>query len=457
MLEATSKSTKKVQANSDILKFFIPSLIGVLLFMTPIKTADGITIPVAILSGWVSTSLAEYLPLILTIMITVIAIMSTITKFIKPSFIVNNKTLYSLFNTSTIWYVIRIIGAVFAILTFLKIGPEFIISENTSGLLLTGLLPTLFGVFLFAGLFLPLLLNFGLLEFCGTMLTKLMRPVFGLPGRASVDCLTSWVGDGTIGVILTSRQYEQGHYTQKEACTIGTTFSAVSITFSFVIISQVGLQHMFIPFYLTITLASIIAAIILPKIGPLKNKSNAYHNNMKGKSSDLIPKGHSSFSYGIELAVAKARKNADFKSFISEGIHNVLDIMVGVLPVVMAMGGIALILAEYTPLFNILGIPFIPLFELLQIPHAKEAASTILVGFSDMFLPSVMIAQDGIADITKFVVACVSVTQLIYMSEVGSVLLGSSIPINIKELFIIFIQRTLITLPIIALIAHIIF
>ncbi|MGL4655051.1 MAG: YjiH family protein, partial [Sarcina sp.] len=110
MLEITSKSAKKAQSTSDILKFVIPSLLGVLLFMTPIKTADGITIPVALLSSWVSTSLAEYLPLILTIMIAGIAIMSTITKFIKPSFIVNNKTLYSLFNTSTVWYIVRIIG-----------------------------------------------------------------------------------------------------------------------------------------------------------------------------------------------------------------------------------------------------------------------------------------------------------------------------------------------------------
>ena len=457
MIKSTSKNIEKKHSTLDILKFIIPSLVGVLLFMTPIKTEDGVTIPVALLSGWVSNTLANYLPLILTIMITIIAIMSTITKFIKPKFILNNKTLNSLFNVSTIWYIVRIIGAIFSILTFFKVGPEFIISENTSGLLLKGLLPTLFGVFLFAGLFLPLLLNFGLLEFCGTMLTKIMRPLFGLPGRASVDCLTSWIGDGTIGVILTSRQYEEGHYTEKESCIIGTAFSAVSITFSFVIISQVGLQHMFIPFYLTITLAGVVAAIILPKIGPLKKKSNKYYNNMEPQSSDSIPEGYTSFSYGLELAVKKANKNADFKAFISEGIHNVLDIMIGVLPVVMAMGGIALILAEYTPLFNILGIPFIPLFKLLQIPDAQKAASTILVGFSDMFLPSVMIAQEGIAEITKFVVACVSVTQLIYMSEVGSVILGSSIPINLKELFIIFIERTLITLPIIALIAHIIF
>ena len=56
-----------------------------------------------------------------------------------------------------------------------------------------------------------------------------------------------------------------------------------------------------------------------------------------------------------------------------------------------------------------------------------------------------------------FVIASVSVCQLIYLSEVGALLLASKIPVNLKELFIIFIQRTLVTLPVIALIAHLIF
>lgn len=457
MQEISNKIEKTTYSVSNICKFLIPSLIGILLFMVPIKTEDGLTIPVAFFSGLISSALESYLPLIITAIITITAIMSTIAVFIKPKFIVENKIMNSLFNTSKLWFVARVFGAIFAILTFLQVGPEFIISENTAGLVLTSLLPTLFGVFLFAGLLLPLLLNFGLLEFCGAMLTKVMKPLFKLPGRASVDCITSWIGDGTIGVLLTSRQYEQGYYNEKEACTIGTAFSAVSITFSFVIISQVGLQHLFVPFYVTITIAGIIAAIILPRIGPLRKKSEKCFNNMEHKSSELIPEGFNSFSYGLHLAVKKADETKGLKSLLSEGICNVLDMWIGVIPVVMAMGGAALIIAEYTPFFKIIGLPFIPLFWLLQIPNANEAAGTILVGFADMFLPSVIIAQDGIAEITKFVVACVSVTQLIYMSEVGSVLLGSSIPISFKELFIIFIQRTLITLPIIAIIAHIIF
>ena len=63
----------------------------------------------------------------------------------------------------------------------------------------------------------------------------------------------------------------------------------------------------------------------------------------------------------------------------------------------------------------------------------------------------------GIGEMTKFIIACVSVTQLVYMSEVGGLLLGSKIPVNLKDLILIFLERTLVTLPIIVLIANFLF
>ena len=42
------------------------------------------------------------------------------------------------------------------------------------------------------------------------------------------------------------------------------------------------------------------------------------------------------------------------------------------------------------------------------------------------------------------------------MSEVGALLIGSKIPVNFLELFVIFILRTVVTLPIIALMGHLI-
>ena len=284
-----------------------------------------------------------------------------------------------------------------------------------------------------------------------------MRPVFKLPGRSSIDCITSWLGDGTLGIMLTNKQYEDGFYTEREAATISTTFSAVSITFSLVVINTVGLGNMFVPFYLTVTFAGIVAAVIVPRIYPLSKKKDTYYNGETTKIDESIPEGHTSLSWGYEQAITKARKNSSIKEFFVDGSKNVLDMWIGVLPVVMCMATIALIIATYTPLFRILGLPFVPILQLLQVPEALQASQTLVVGFADMLLPSVVASTTITSEMTRFIVAAVSVTQLVYMSEVGGVLLGSKIPINIKELIIIFIERTLITLPVIVLIANLIY
>lgn len=443
-------------SSKDLFKFIIPSLLGILFFMTPILYDGEITIPIAILSKFVQNHLSDKLPGIMTIIICITFLGTMVAKILKPKAFSNNKFLSTLFNVSPLWFSARILGTVFAVLTFFKIGPEWIWSENTGGLLLNDLLPILFSVFLFAGMLLPLLLDFGLLEFFGVMLTKIMRPIFSLPGRSSIDCIASWLGDGTIGVMLTSKQYEEGYYTKREAAVIGTTFSAVSITFSLVVISQVNLGHLFVPFYLTVTLSGLAAAIITPRIPPLSKKPDTYFNNIKREDSEVIPENHTPFTWGLTKAVEKSSNSCDLVDFIKQGLKNILDMWLGVAPVVMAMGTLALILAEYTPIFKWMGLPFIPLLKILHIPEAKEASQTLIVGFADMFLPSVIGATIK-SELTRFVIACTSVTQLIYMSEVGGLLLGSKIPVSLKDLAIIFIQRTLITLPIITLIAHIIF
>lgn len=265
-----------------------------------------------------------------------------------------------------------------------------------------------------------------------------------------------WVGDGTIGVALTNKQYEEGYYNKKEATVIATTFSAVSITFSLVVISQVGLAHLFGPYYLTVAVAGIIAAVILPKIPPLSNKETSYYQGNKQDIGERVPEGHTNVTWGLELALAKAKDSLSVKEFLLKGTTSVLDLWLGVLPVIMALGSLALMIVEFTPFFQWLGLPFIPLLKILGVPYAVEASQTIMVGFADMFLPSV-IAANIPNEMTRFIMAALSVTQLIYLSESGAVMLGTKMDISLLDLFVIFIERTLITLPIIVIAARIIF
>lgn len=452
MEKVTSKHNTKT-----ILTFIVPSLIGLLLFMMPVHYQNALTIPVAVIAKGLQALLADELPLIVTCIVVVTALFTTIAKVFKPKGLNQHPFLKNLLDVTPAWFAVRIAGACFIVMTYMGIGPEAIHSGDTGSLVLNDLLPVLFCVFLFASLLLPLLLNFGLLELLGALLTTIMRPLFNLPGRSAIDCMTSWLGDGSVGILLTTKQYQDKFYTQREAAVIGTTFSAVSITFSLVVISQVNLAHLFVPFYLTVCLAGIVAAVVVPRLPPLSWKKDHFIDNTPRNAEDeIIPAGHSALSWGLDRALFRAKHSGGVKSFFSEGVRNSVDMIFGVLPVVMGLGTLALIIAEYTPIFTYMGKPFIPLLDLLQIPEAAEASKTIVVGFADMFIPSILAASIH-SDLTRFVIAAMSVTQLIYMSEVGALLLGSGIPVKLWELFVIFILRTLVTLPVIALMAHLIF
>ncbi|MEG1554573.1 MAG: YjiH family protein [Rikenellaceae bacterium] len=435
------------------LRFIIPSFIGVFLFITPIVVDGEMTIPIAILVKLVSEFIRPIVPILALIFVgfSVFGGLFNIDKYLKNSY------LKTLLHPSMAWRVVRGMGLVFLIMIVFKLGGEYFCGTNTGGLILNTLFPVLFAVFLVAGLLLPLLLNFGLLEFTGTLLTKVMRPLFLLPGRSSINCIASWLGDGTIGILLTNKQYVGGYYTQREAAVIGTTFSAVSITFCLVVIETVGLGNMFLPFYLTVSGAGVVAALIMPRIPPLSRKKDLYYNNTPANVSELIPNGETPFSWGVKLAQERADSNKKISSFFVDGLKNVLDMWVGVLPVVLAVGTVALMLAEYTPLLQYLGVPFYPMLEFMGVPEAKAASETMMVGFADMFIPSILAAGTITSPMTRFIVAALSVTQLIYMAEVGGLLLGSKIPISFTNLIAIFIERTIITLPIIVLVAKFLF
>ena len=135
---------------------------------------------------------------------------------------------------------------------------------------------------------------------------------------------------------------------------------------------------------------------------------------------------------------------------------NVAELWTGVLTPIMTFGTISLIIAKYTPVFEYIGMLFYPLLLALQVPEALEASQAVVLGFSDMFLP-VIVTGHIKSDFTRFVIATLSVSQLIFMSEAGALLLTSKMNIRFRDLVAIFILRTLITLPIIVFCAHFIF
>ena len=438
--------------------FIAFSILGVFIFITPIGTEDGIKVPIAILANFLAGKVEPFIHWFAFIVFIIAAAGSVAMQFIPQK---GSRTLAdSLFRVNWFWTIMRVLAVIFASMYVFQIGPESLTSDVTTGVLLdpaVGLVTFMFVLFLFAGLLLPLLTDFGLLEFFGSMMVKIMRPLFKIPGRSAIDCLASWVGDGTIGVLLTSKQYEEKNYTGREAATIATTFSVVSITFCLVVVETIGIGDYFLEFYASVIICGLILAFIMPRIYPLKQKADTLiDGNEVPANREDVQEGFNVFSYGLHNALNKANSNRNLGKMVKNGFVNVLEMWFAVTPIIMAFATIALVLAEFTSFFRILGMPFEPILALLQIPEASEAAQTMIVGFADMLLPSILGA--GIeSEMTRFFIATVSVTQLIYMSEVGGLILGTKLPLKIWDLFVIFLIRTIISIPIIAAIAHLLF
>ncbi|WP_117233298.1 YjiH family protein [Vibrio maerlii] len=451
----TVLSQQNYKNKKNVLMFAVPSLLGLFFFLAPLTIDGNFTFPLALMAKGAKAVLGDAILPTVTGVICFSAIASIIASLVKPAFVINSPLMTRLFLLTPTWLVIRTLGAVFTVMALNQIGPELIWNGNTGGLVLNDLLPSLLVTFFLAGLLLPLLLNFGLLELLGTLLSKLMRPLFRLPGRAAIDCVSSWLGDGTVGVILTSKQYEDKKYTAREAAVVATMFSPVGISFSLVVLTQVGLENYFVPFYFAICLSGVVAAMVIQFLPPLSFKKDVYiDGSAPNRDDELVPEGKTTLGYGLDLALERADKVKSLGSVAKEGLGNALDMVIGVLPVVMAIGTMGLVVAEGTPIFSLLGAPFVPLLEMLNVPEAAAAAETMLVGFTDMYVPSIIAASTVNSELTRFVIAALSVTQLIFMSETGSVILSSKVPINFFELVGIFLLRTLVTLPIIVLVAH---
>ena len=113
---------KKQTSLSNWLTFLIPSLIGLLLFVTPVSLGGEYTIPVALLAGGLKTLLKEQLTAIITIIVTFTGLITIITKVFQPQSIMKRPFLNSLFDITPLWCLVRVTGMVFVIFSYFAVS-----------------------------------------------------------------------------------------------------------------------------------------------------------------------------------------------------------------------------------------------------------------------------------------------------------------------------------------------
>ena len=136
-----------------------------------------------------------------------------------------------------------------------------------------------------------------------------------------------------------------------------------------------------------------------------------------------------------------------------------LLILPQVLTMLSAIGVSALILAEYTPVFQWLGNIFKPLLLICQVPDVSLIAPSIPVGIAEMFLPVLVMGTKItlISEPARVFVTLVSIVQIIFFSETATVMLATKSPIKFWEIIVCFLERTVIAIPLAAIVIHLFF
>ena len=437
----------------NLAKFLLGSAFGILVFLVPIPQGESFTTLLDFLKTAIKDFMGVSMNYIIVAILVFSAVMGIVDLVAKPGFIRKNPYMMKAFHTTPFYLGSKILGAVFACMIVFGFGPEAVTSADT-GVTMLDLCNTLLCIVVAFSFILPFLTDCGIMEFLGVLLRPVVRPLFHVPGRASVDLIASWFGASNAAVILTREQYMKGFYTKREAGYIMTNFSLVSIPFCLMIANTVSVSNVFPAFYLCICLVGVILAVIGIRIPPISTIPDTYQEKAGKQLNEDLPQDTRLLPYALELSCKRAEEFTAGK-VISSDMEVVVGMFFDLVPVVMAWGMVALIIATYTPVFQWISYPIGLYLQLFGVEEAFAVAPAALIGFTDMFIPALLIT--GVASFkTRFIIGVLSLVQIIYMTEVGAIIIKSEIPLNFWKLLIIFLERTLIAIPLIVLFANLV-
>lgn len=457
-----SFSLSKHEFTKGLIKSIVFSLIAVFIFFVPVTFNGKTDMIFGIMYGKMMQLTGNFGLWVVTLLILATGILSCYGKYIAKS-----GKIHDYFEgDSAIHPILYLIGAFYVLAYTLNATmgvyfPEIIVGSATGGTIVPAIVVAVFWIIIVSSVTMPFLLNYGIVDFVGSLLESLMRPVWKVPGRAAVNAIASFVSSSSVGVLITSKLYKQGVYTEKEAVLVVTGFSAVSVGFAYMVIETAGLADKFLFVYFSSLILTLIVSAIMSRIPPFSKKKDVYINGRIQTKEDII--NTKSSENLIKLGVTRATKKALTAPSLGKemliSLKEGFEVLPKVLSLLAAVGVSSLIIAETTSVFVILGKAFEPLLNLLRVPNVDLIAPSFPVGIAEMFLPVLLIKNNIslIAEGARYLVVAVSIVQIIFFAETIVVMMSAKLPLKLWELIVAFVERTILAIIFGSIFMHLFF
>ncbi|ETI62106.1 histidine transporter [Marinomonas profundimaris] len=409
-----------------LLKLIVYSCIGIFFFFIPIDIGGKETIPLDHIVSWLRKDFAQAAE--------IYAVLAVLAGGAYP--FMTGK--WRISKTQTVLSLFKVLGVVTAVMAFLSVGPAFLFEKDMLPFLFSKLVVPVGLIVPIGAVFLAFLIGYGLLEFAGVLLQPIMKPLFKTPGKSAIDAVASFVGSYSIGLLITNRVYKSGQYSAKEAAIIATGFSTVSATFMVIVAKTLGLMEVWNVFFWATLLITFVVTAITVRLFPLSKMDDT----AEYRETEVFE--HSRFQQAMLEGLDVASHAEPITRNIVKNIKEGMLMAMSILPSIMSVGLCGLLLAKYTPIFEWIGYLFYPFAWLAQLPDPMMVATASATGLAEMFLPALIAAKSVF--VVKFVVGVVSISSILFFSASIPCILSTEIPLNIKQMLIVWYQRVALTI-----------
>ncbi len=408
----------------EVAKIIIYSTIGIIIFFIPI-TIDNQT--KTILHHIAYKLQVNYIGLLQVC--TIIYIIIGITKSVLLNHKSNLGKIYSYFSIFSIFIVISIFYDRYSI-ALLDDNISLILEETILNLIT--LLPL-------SAIFMPFILDFGLLDIVEAYCHKLMKKLFNLSGKSVLNIIMYIFNDCFCGYFMTNLLYKKGKIRQREACIILLNFSITSISISNYIAEELNINK--INFFILSMFILILVNTILCRIYPINKKKKSYYIKTNYKESYFKS---DKLSNSIKKHIQNKEDINIFKSIIrnfEESIHIIISLIPN-LVLTMYLGNI--IINNMDIVYN-LKFVFSYILEILRFHNIDEISVFLVNGFFNDVI-AIDLLNKHIAYTSKLLVGIICILKCTSITTNILYLETTNIPINKIEFLVSYILRIILML-----------
>jgi nucleoside recognition membrane protein YjiH len=359
--------------------------------------------------------------------------------------------------------IFKIIGMGILVMIVFNIGPAIISAPleslgnlSISQFILNNILISICISIPAAALFLPFLLDYGLVDFAGVLLRPVMRPVFLLPGRAAVIMVSAFLGNFSVGHIAVNDQYKSGRMTERESFVIGSSLSTVSVGFLMVLATNTHLMSYWNTYFWTAFLITLLVTLVGVRIPPLRGVPDSHYPGATPTPEAVYKTGlwRNAFKeavYVAENAESPARRMLYFQK-------ETIGVLGTVATGTSFFATFGVLLYTFTPLFRIVGYVFYPLVRLF-VPgsEALTASTGAAISFLEVTIPALLVTTGEWTLRIRYMMAMLPVTAIIFLASFVPCLMGTEVPVKFWHLIVIWIERMFLSILFVGVFAVLLF